>query len=97
MKKLLLIAAMVAAPAFADNEMAYIDNEAGGSILFTYSRCVYVRTQKVVPNHYYVYTTDPYGNKIGEGCYEYKYPFYIVEWNGGKKLSVHISKVQVIK
>lgn len=93
MKKLLLIAALVAAPAFADNEMAYTTNKLGGNIFFTYSKCVYVKTNREVPNNYYVYSTDQNGNKVLDGCYEYKYPFYLVRWNSGANLSVNVNNI----
>lgn len=97
MKKLVIIAALVAAPAFADNELAYTSNKAGGSIIFTYSRCVYISNNEPIPNNFYVYSTDKYGNKGSDGCYEYKYPFYIVKWNGGGRLTVNINTVTILK
>ena len=95
-----LIAAVLAAVslnAVADNELAYIPNEAGGTIFFTFSQCVYVSSGRVIPNNYYVYSTDKYGNKGSDGCYEYKYPFYLVQWNSGGRLSVNIKQLNVLK
>ena len=97
MKKLILIAALVAAPAMADNEFAYMANKAGGSIMFTFSRCVYVNSGKEIPKNFYVYSTDQYGNKGLDGCYEYKYPFYLVKWNSGGRLSVNINEITKLK
>jgi hypothetical protein len=98
MKRLLaVLLASVSLTALADNEMAYMPNKAGGSILFTFSKCVYVSTGKEIPKNFYVYSTDEFGNKIAEGCYEYKYPFYLVRWNSGGKLSVNINQVTVLK
>jgi len=96
-KKLLLIAALAAAPAFADNEFTYTTNKLGGYIMFTYSKCVYVDTNKVIPKNYYVYSTDKNGNKVLDGCYEYKYPFYLVRWNSGVRLSVPVSQVNTLE
>ena len=96
MKRLLLIAAFLAAPAMADNEMTYMPNKAGGTIFFTYSKCVYVKTGVEIPKNFYVYSTDKYGNKIADGCYEYKYPFYLVSWNSGGRLSVNINQVSIL-
>lgn len=95
MKKLLLIAALAAASlnAVADNEMNYTTNKLGGQIFFTFSRCVYVNTGEVVPNNFYVYSTDKNGNKVLDGCYVYKYPFYFVSWNNGGNLSVNVNQV----
>lgn len=94
MKKLLVCSLMaMSSLAFADNEMAYTANKAGGNIIFTYSNCVYVNTQQRVPNQFYVYSTDSGGNKGLDGCYSYKYPFYFVEWNGGGRLTVDVRSV----
>lgn len=79
--------------AHADNELAYTQNKLGGNMFFTYSQCVYVQSQQPIPNNYYVYSTDSLGNKIVDGCYEYKYPFYFVNWNKGGRLSVNINSV----
>lgn len=97
MKKLLVALALVSSVAYADNEMAYTQNRLGGQIFFTYSPCVYVATQQLIPNQYYVYSTDTGGNKVIDGCYEYKYPFYFVEWNKGGRLSVNINNVTPLK
>ena len=98
MKGLLaVLLASVSISAMADNEFAYMPNQAEGSIFFTHSKCVYVSTKKVIPNNFYVYTTDKYGNKGSDGCYEYKYPFYLVHWNSGGRLSVHINQVELLK
>lgn len=97
MKRLLIIAAFVSAPAFADNEFAYMANKAGGSIIFTSSKCVYVESGREIPGNFYVYSTDKYGNKGLDGCYEYKYPLYLVRWNSGGRLSVNINQVSLLK
>lgn len=81
----------------ADNEMAYTGNNAGGSIFFTFSNCVYLNTGQRVPNQYYVYSTNSNGVKGLDGCYYYKYPFYFVEWNSGAKLTVNVNSVVPIK
>jgi len=97
--KRLIAAALAAASlnAVADNEFAYISNQANGSIIFTYSQCVYVSNNKPIPNNYYVYSTDQYGNKGSDGCYEYKYPFYIVKWNSGGRLTVNVNQLTSLK
>lgn len=92
-KHLFLSTLLIANIANADNEMAYTKNKLGGYIMFTYSNCVYVNTQQRVPDNYYVYSTDTGGNKVIDGCYSYKYPFYFVDWNGGGKLSVNVNNV----
>lgn len=96
-KHLALGLILMAGIAHADNEMAYTGNKAGGSIFFTYSSCVYVATQQRIPDNYYVYSTDSSGNKGLDGCYSYKHPFYFVEWNNGKKLSVNVNSVTPLK
>ena len=83
--------------AFADNEMAYTNNSAGGYIMFTYSPCVYVNTGARVPDQYYVYTTYSTGVKSSDGCYYYKYPFYFIQWNSGGKTSINVNTVTPIK
>lgn len=93
MKNLLLGLFLLAGIAHADNEMSYVNNRLGGQIFFTYSTCVYLDTGKRVPNQFYVYSTDTAGNKIIDGCYEYKYPFYFVVWNKGGRLSVNVNDV----
>lgn len=98
MKKTLLAALfLMAGVAHADNEMAYAPNKLGGQMFFTYSTCVWVSSQQRVPNQYYVYSTDNLGNKVVDGCYEYKYPFYFVSWNGGGKISVNVNGVTPLK
>ena len=98
MKALLaVLLAAVSLNAVADNEMAHMANKLGGSIFFTYSKCVYVDTNVEIPKNFYVYSTDKYGNKILDGCYEYKYPFYLVRWNSGARLSVNIKQVELLK
>ena len=97
MKKLLLSLMFISGLAQADNEMAYTQNKLGGQIFFTYSDCVYLNTGAKVPNQFYVYSTDTGGNKVVDGCYEYKYPFYFVEWNKGGKLSVNVNNVTPLK
>ena len=97
MKKSLLVALfMVAGMAQASEEMAYTPNKLGGQIFFTYTNCVYLQTGARVPNQFYVYSTDNAGNKVVDGCYEYKYPFYFVEWNKGGRLSVNVNSVTAI-
>lgn len=94
MKKLLLTILLIfAGLAQADNEMSYTPNKLGGNMFFTYTQCVYVRTQEILPGNYYVYSTDQYGNKLVDGCYEYKYPFYFVTWNKGGKITVNVNSV----
>lgn len=95
-KHLLLGLFLIAGVAHADNEMAYMPNKAGGTIFFTYSNCVYLSTGQRVPDSYYVYSTDSGGNKLTDGCYTYKYPFYFVEWNNGGRLSVNVNNVTAI-
>ena len=97
MNKLIIgLVMLISSIANAGNEFAYMPNKAGGSIIFTFSKCVYVDSNKEVPNNFYVYSTDSSGNKITDGCYEYKYPFYFVVWNGGGKLSVNVSKLTIV-
>jgi hypothetical protein len=93
MKKLLLALAAVSTFAHADNEMAWTPNKAGGSMFFTYTECVYVRTGVRVPDSYYVYSTGTSGTKIADGCYKYKYPFYMIEWNNGGNTNININTV----
>jgi hypothetical protein len=98
MKRIIAVALTAASlNAVADNEMAYMNNKLGGTIFFTYSKCVYVKSGAEIPKNFYVYSTDRAGNKIADGCYEYKYPFYMVTWNGGGRLSVHINQVDLLK
>ena len=93
MNKLLIALLLVAGVAQAGEEMAYTANKLGGGIFFTYTACVYLQTGARVPNQFYVYSTDTGGNKVVDGCYEYKYPFYFVEWNKGGRLSVNVNSV----
>lgn len=95
--KLLLGLLLVSGIASADNEMAYTQNKLGGQIFLTYSQCVWVETGKRVPDQFYVYSTDTGGNKVADGCYTYKYPFYFVEWNKGGRLSININSVTSLK
>lgn len=98
MKKLLVCSLMaMSSLASADNEMAYITNNAGGYIMFTYSPCVYVNTGVRVPDQYYVYSTYTTGVKGSDGCYSYKYPFYFIEWNGGGKTTINVKSVTPMK
>ena len=89
MNKLLLGLLLVAGVAHADNEMSYTTNKAGGYMFFTYSDCVYVNSGTRIPNQYYVYSTDNTGRKISDGCYEYKSPFYLIQWNGGGRTNIN--------
>jgi len=81
----------------ADNEMAYTSNRAGGSMFFTYSPCVYLSTGERVPDQYYVYSTDKTGSKITDGCYSYKHPFYMIQWNKGGNTNINVNSVNVLK
>lgn len=93
-KHLLLGLFLVAGIANADNEMAYTSNRAGGYMFFTFSDCVYLNTGTRVPESYYVYSTNDSGTKIADGCYKYKYPFYIVEWNKGGSTNINVNTVK---
>jgi hypothetical protein len=94
MKKLIaVLSCLISLSAFANNEMSYTYNKLGGMIFFTYTECVYLNTGNRVPNQFYVYSTDTAGNKLVDGCYEYKYPFYFIEWNRGGRLSVNVNTV----
>lgn len=94
MKKLIAVVSLLfSLSAVASNEMAYTYNKLGGMIFFTFSECVYLNTGNRVPNQFYVYSTDTAGNKLIDGCYEYKYPFYFIEWNKGGRLSVNVNTV----
>lgn len=88
MKKLLLSLLLVAGVANAENEFRYTPNNANGYMFFTTSYCVYVNTQERIPNKFYVYSTNSNGVKISDGCYEYKAPFYVIDWNGGGRTNV---------
>ena len=92
-KYLLLIAVLFSGFARAENEMNFVPNEAGGFIFFTYSYCVYVSNNQRVPDSFYTYGTDSAGNRIIEGCYKYKYPFYFVNWNNGSKITINVNNV----
>ena len=82
----------------ADNEMAYTTNRAGGNMFFTYSPCVYIATGERVADQYYVYSTDKTGQKITDGCYSYKYPFYMIQWNGkGGNTNINVNTVSPLK
>ena len=96
MKKLLLSLLLVAGVAHADNEFRYTPNNGGGYIFFTTSYCVYVNTGERIPNKFYVYTTNSNGVKTSDGCYAYKAPFYIIDWNSGGKTSINASSTSPI-
>ena len=94
MKKILVLLGLLSVLTVvkANNEWRYIPNNAGGNMFFTLSYCVYVGTQERVPNSFYVYTTNSNGAKTSDGCYVYKAPFYIIEWNGGGRTSIDIER-----
>ena len=94
MRKILvsLLLLLSAAAAEANNEWKYIPNNAGGNMFFTLSYCVYTGTNERVPDSFYVYTTNSNGLKTSDGCYVYKYPFYMIEWNGGGRSSIEVEK-----
>lgn len=96
LKKTLLALALVSSVAHADNEMAYIPNNAGGNIFFTFSECVYVDSGKRIPNKFYVYSTNKNGSRGLDGCFEYRHPFYIIQWNSGGRTSINVSDVNLI-
>jgi hypothetical protein len=96
LKKTLLALALVSSVAHADNEMAYISNNAGGNIFFTFSECVYLDSGKRIPNKFYVYSTNKGGSRGADGCYEYRHPFYIIQWNSGNRTSVNVNDVSLI-
>lgn len=96
MKKLLLSLLLVAGVANADNEFRYTPNNGGGYMFFTTSYCVYTSTQERIPNKFYVYSTNSNGAKLVDGCYEYKAPFYVIEWNGGGRTTVAASTTSPI-
>ena len=93
MKKLFFALALISAAAHADNEMSFTSNRAGGYMFFTYSNCVYVNTGERVPESFYVYSTNGSGVKIADGCYKYKYPFYMIEWNKGGTTNINVNTV----
>ena len=97
MRKLLLGLMLVSGIASADNEMAWTENKAGGSMFFTYSECVYLNTGNRVPDSFYVYSTNSGGVKIADGCYKYKYPFYMIEWNKGGNTNINVNTVKLLK
>lgn len=94
MNKLLLALLLVAGAAHADNEMAFTTNKAGGYMFFTYSECIYLSTGNRVPDSYYVYSTSSTGTKITDGCYKYKHPFYLIEWNNGGNTNINVNTVK---
>ena len=97
MNKLLIGLLLVAGVAHADNEMAWTPNKAGGSMFFTFTECIYLNTGQRVPDSFYVYSTDKTGVKIADGCYKYKYPFYLIEWNKGGNTNINVSTVSTMK
>jgi len=97
MNKLLLGLLLVAGAAQADNEMAFTTNRAGGYMFFTYSNCVYVESGVRVPEQFYVYSTSDTGTKIADGCYKYKHPFYMIEWNKGGTTNINVNTVKTLK
>lgn len=81
----------------ADNEFRYAPNNAGGFIFFTYSYCVYVNTnQRVGEGLFYVYSTNSNGQRITDGCYSHRQPFYIIDWNGGGRTTIHTNNTSPI-
>ena len=99
MKKILVLLLLLSASIVvrADNEFKYTENNAGGYIFFTYSTCIYIATgERVTPNSFYVYSTNNTGQKIIEGCYEYKYPFYVINWNSGGRTVVRVETTRSI-
>lgn len=97
MKKILgTIGVLLALNANADNEFKYTPNNAGGYIFFTYSTCVYVNTQERIPNKFYVYSTNSNGARTTDGCYEYKAPFYVIDWNGGGRTTINANTTKPI-
>ena len=95
--KLLLGLLLISGIASADNEMAFTTNRAGGYMFFTYSACVYVKSGERVPDQYYVYSTTDSGTKIADGCYKYKHPFYMIEWNKGGTTNINVNTVKTLK
>ena len=93
----LLVSLLSVHVARADNEFKYTENEAGGFIFFTYSTCIYIATgERVSPNSFYVYSTSSTGKKIIEGCYEFKAPFYVINWNNGGRTVIKASTTKPI-
>ena len=90
MKKMLVsLLLFLSAHASADNEFRYTPNNAGGFIFFTYSYCVYVSTNERIPGKFYVYSTNSGGLKIQDGCYTYREPFYVIDWNSGGRTTIN--------
>lgn len=97
MKKIIFaILALTSLSAIAYDEMAYTTNNAGGYMFFTYSYCVYKGTNNRVPNKFFMYSTDSNGQRVQEGCYEYKPPFYLIDWNSGGSTAVKISNTTIM-
>ena len=96
-KYLLASLLLIIGTAKADNEMAWTPNKAGGSMFFTYTDCVYVSTGVRVPDSFYMYSTNETGVKIADGCYKYKYPFYLIEWNKGGTTNINVNTVKILK
>jgi len=96
LRKTLISLALVSSIAHADNEMAFIPNSAGGNIFFTFSDCVYVDSGQRIPNKFYVYSTNKSGSRGLDGCYEYRHPFYIIQWNSGGRTSVNVNDVTIM-
>ena len=96
MKKLLFSLLLITGVAQADNEFRYTPNNGGGYIFFTYSPCVYVNTQERVPDKFYVYTTNSTGVRTSDGCYAYKPPFYVIDWNSGGRTNISASSTSEI-
>ena len=97
MKKLLLGLMLMASIAHADNEFKYTPNNAGGFIFFTYSYCVYRDTgQRVGTDSFYVYSTNSNGQRVQEGCYVYKNPFYVIDWNSGGRTTINANSTDTI-
>lgn len=97
MKKILgTLGVLLALNANANNEFKYTPNNAGGYIFFTYSTCVYVNTQERIPNKFYVYSTNANGERIIDGCFEYKAPFYVIDWNNGGRTNVNANTTKPI-
>ena len=88
---------LVSGIANSANEMAWTPNKAGGSMFFTYSECVYVSSGERLPEQYYVYSTNSTGVKIADGCYKYKHPFYLIQWNNGGTTNINVNNVNVLK
>ena len=98
MKKILVLLALLSASIAvrADNEFKYTPNDAGGYIFFTYSTCVYVQSGDRIPNNFYVYSTNSNGKKIVDGCFEYKAPFYVINWNTGGRTVIKADSTKPI-